>query len=75
MTTRKIAFWASAGLLAYTHAGYGLALAGLARRRGQGPRRPAPAEPPTVSVIVAAYAEQEVIADRVANLRALRLSA
>ncbi|HUE27154.1 MAG TPA: glycosyltransferase, partial [Solirubrobacteraceae bacterium] len=41
-------------------------------------RRPKPgvaarqaAEPPTVSVIVAAYAEQEVIADRIANLRAL----
>jgi cellulose synthase/poly-beta-1,6-N-acetylglucosamine synthase-like glycosyltransferase len=29
---------------------------------------PAPAEPPTVSVIVAAYAEEDVIADRIANL-------
>ncbi len=28
-------------------------------------------EPPTVSVIVAAYAEQDVIADRIANLRSL----
>ena len=31
----------------------------------------APGEPPAVSVIVAAYAEQDVIASRVANLRAL----
>ncbi|HEX5194505.1 MAG TPA: glycosyltransferase family 2 protein [Solirubrobacteraceae bacterium] len=69
----KIAFWASAGLLVYTHVGYAGVLAALARRR------PAPAaderepttDPPSVSVIVAAYAEQDVIADRVANLREL----
>ena len=45
------------------------------RGRGRGARRrdaPAPDdELPTVSVIVAAYAEQDVIAERVANLRAL----
>jgi cellulose synthase/poly-beta-1,6-N-acetylglucosamine synthase-like glycosyltransferase len=70
----KFAFWASAGLLVYTHVGYAGVLAALARRR---PERPdsndpsAPGDPPTVSVIVAAYAEQEVIADRVANLRSL----
>jgi len=66
-----IVFWASVGLLVYTHAGYPALLALLARvvRRR--------AEPigdgglPSVSVIVAAYAEQNVIAARVANLRAL----
>ncbi|MGI8505541.1 MAG: glycosyltransferase [Solirubrobacteraceae bacterium] len=75
MTALAIVFWVCAGLLLYAHAGYaGLlaALGVLARMR----RRPdgAPAEPastPAVSVIVAAYAEQEVIAERVANLRAL----
>jgi glycosyltransferase involved in cell wall biosynthesis len=73
----KAIFWTSAGLLAYTHAGYGLTLAGLARLRrpaGPGPgSAPASAdgELPAVSVIVAAYAEEGVIADRVANLRAL----
>jgi glycosyltransferase involved in cell wall biosynthesis len=68
----KIVFWASAGLLAYTHAGYPLVLAALARGRGDAPSGPAPeAEPPSVSVIVSAYAEQDVISDRVANLRAL----
>jgi cellulose synthase/poly-beta-1,6-N-acetylglucosamine synthase-like glycosyltransferase len=74
----KIAFWASAGLLVYTHVGYAGVLAARARRR---PRRPAsgeappPADPPSVSVIVAAYAEQEVIADRVINLRELEYPA
>jgi glycosyltransferase involved in cell wall biosynthesis len=73
----KIAFWASAGLLVYTHVGYAGVLAAIARRRGADAHAPAPApgetalEPPTVSVIVAAYAEQDVIAARVANLRAL----
>jgi cellulose synthase/poly-beta-1,6-N-acetylglucosamine synthase-like glycosyltransferase len=72
MTALAVLFWLSAGLLVYTHAGYGVLLAGLARLR---PRRPAlssvGAELPGVSVVVAAYAEQEVIAARVANLRAL----
>jgi cellulose synthase/poly-beta-1,6-N-acetylglucosamine synthase-like glycosyltransferase len=70
----KAIFWTSAGLLAYTHVGYGLTLAALARVRRAPEMPPAPAddrELPAVSVIVAAYAEQEVIADRVANLRAL----
>jgi hypothetical protein len=72
MNAAKIAFWSSAGLLVYTHAGYGGALAALARGRGRRLREAGPdAAQPSVSVIVAAYAEQEVIADRVANLREL----
>jgi glycosyltransferase involved in cell wall biosynthesis len=77
VTLRKTVFWASAGLLVYTHAGYPLALAAATRGRGRhggadsGPAAPGDAELPSVSVIVAAYAEQDVIADRVANLRAL----
>jgi glycosyltransferase involved in cell wall biosynthesis len=70
----KAIFWTSAGLLAYTHVGYGLTLAALARvKRAPGPPAPpdSDAQLPAVSVIVAAYAEAEVIADRVANLRAL----
>jgi glycosyltransferase involved in cell wall biosynthesis len=73
MRALAIAFWTSTSLLVYTHAGYPLLLAALARARKPGPGRPQP-EPaplPSVSVIVAAYAEQGVIADRVANLRAL----
>jgi hypothetical protein len=70
VTAVAIIFWVSAGLLLYAHAGYGLLLAGLARVR----RVTLHAEPvrlPSVSVIVAAYAEERVIAARVANLRAL----
>jgi cellulose synthase/poly-beta-1,6-N-acetylglucosamine synthase-like glycosyltransferase len=86
VTALAIVFWACAGLLVYTHAGYPLMLALLARLRrppkaaaasAPGPAARANAEPPrteelpSVTVIVAAYAEQEVIARRVANLREL----
>ncbi len=71
MTALKIVFWVSAGLVLYAHAGYFLLLWVVSRAR----RRPAegsdPGSPPSVSVIVAAYAEAEVIGDRVGNLRAL----
>jgi len=72
-----IVFWLSVGLVLYAHAGYPVLLGLLAavRDRGPGARRrahpPQDDELPRVSVIVAAYAEQEVIADRVANIRAL----
>ena len=79
VTFVKTAFWASAGLLVYTHAGYPAALAALDRvgRRRRADHEddaggvPSDAELPGVSVIVAAYAEEAVIAERVANLRAL----
>jgi cellulose synthase/poly-beta-1,6-N-acetylglucosamine synthase-like glycosyltransferase len=74
VTVLAIIFWACAGLLVYTHAGYPLLLAALARLR----RRSSGAEPPVadmplppVSIIVAAFAEESVIAQRVANLREL----
>jgi glycosyltransferase involved in cell wall biosynthesis len=66
-----IVFWVCVGLLVYAHVGYAVLLMLVARLR----RRAAPAvEPtalPTVSVIVPAYTEEEVIGPRVANLRAL----
>jgi cellulose synthase/poly-beta-1,6-N-acetylglucosamine synthase-like glycosyltransferase len=72
VTALAIVFWVCAGLLVYAHAGYGALLALLARVR---PRRASArdtlGELPSVSVIVAAYAEQDVIATRVANLREL----
>ncbi len=72
MTALVILFWLSVGLLVYTHAGYALLLAVLARvRREPVLRSSEPADPPAVSVIVAAYAEEDVIAARVANLRGL----
>jgi cellulose synthase/poly-beta-1,6-N-acetylglucosamine synthase-like glycosyltransferase len=72
VTALAIVFWISVGLLVYTHAGYPVLLALLSRLRRDPVTLPSqPGAVPSVSVIVAAYAEQEVIADRVANLRAL----
>ena len=66
-------FWISAGLIVYTQAGYPLLLWLFAKLR----RRPTLEHPrevqelPRVSLIVPAYDEAEVIADRVANVLAL----
>jgi cellulose synthase/poly-beta-1,6-N-acetylglucosamine synthase-like glycosyltransferase len=62
-------FWGSLGALAWTHAGYPLAAAGLARVR---PRPYASADAtPTVAIVVAAHDEERVIARRLENLLAL----
>ncbi len=77
MTALAIAFWVSAALVLYAHVGYFVLLAAVALLRGK-PRRIRGADAPqpqSVSVIVAAYAEADVIADRVANLRALEYPA
>jgi hypothetical protein len=68
-------FWSAAGLLAWTQAGYPLALA-AARRLGVPPWSPRAAGRavggrPRVSLIVAAYSEQDVIEAKVANALAL----
>jgi GT2 family glycosyltransferase len=71
VTALEVLFWVCAGLLVYAQLGYGLLLAALAPLR-RGPRAPVlPPEPPSVSLIVAAYQEADVIAAKVANLRAL----
>jgi cellulose synthase/poly-beta-1,6-N-acetylglucosamine synthase-like glycosyltransferase len=66
-----IVFWCSLGLLAYTHAGYPLVLGLLARMRRTAPLPDAPAEPPSVSLVVAAYDEEGVIEEKVRNALAL----
>jgi cellulose synthase/poly-beta-1,6-N-acetylglucosamine synthase-like glycosyltransferase len=67
-----VVFWLSAGLLVYAQLGYPLLLAALARVRRRRPeRRTATADPPTVSLIVAAYDEEAVIGAKVANALAL----
>jgi len=71
VTALAICFWVCAGLLVYTHAGYPLLLALLARLRPRRPQPPGSDALPSVSVIVAAYAEQDVIERRIANLRGL----
>ena len=72
MTALAIVFWVCAGLLLYTHVGYWALLALLARlRHARAWSLPGDAELPDVSVVVAAYAEEQVIANRIANLREL----
>jgi len=66
-----IVFWCSLGLLVYTHAGYPLVLGLLARLRRTAPLPDAPAEPPSVSLVVAAYDEEGVIEEKVRNALAL----
>jgi cellulose synthase/poly-beta-1,6-N-acetylglucosamine synthase-like glycosyltransferase len=67
----RFLFWLSAGLLAYAQVGYGLLLALLTRgnlkKSGLGTGH----EQPHVSLIIAAYAEEAVIADKIANALAL----
>lgn len=75
MLVVAIVFWVCAGLIVYTQVGYGLLLALLARlRRSTTAVAPAAADDaalPSVSLVVAAYREQDVIAEKVANARAL----
>ena len=71
MSALVLFFWISVGLLLYAHVGYGLLLVVLARLSGRDADLSPQSQLPTVSVIVAAYAEAEVIGARIANLRAL----
>ncbi len=71
MLARAI-FWTAAGALAWAQAGYGLFLALLRRVQGDPPVAPGgDIGTPTVSLIVAAYREEAVIAGKVANALAL----
>ena len=84
-TVAALLFWASAGLIVYANLGYPLALWALvqavgrpATRRARGQRAvPAPGaeaeqrQPPSVSLIVPAYDEEQVIAAKVENALAL----
>jgi cellulose synthase/poly-beta-1,6-N-acetylglucosamine synthase-like glycosyltransferase len=68
----KILFWSSLGALGWTQVGYPLAAAALARVRGR-PVRKGEIEP-TVTLIVAAHDEEDVIERRLDNLLALDYS-
>jgi cellulose synthase/poly-beta-1,6-N-acetylglucosamine synthase-like glycosyltransferase len=65
----KVLFWGALGALAWTQVGYPLVAAGLARLRGRPVRKRD--FTPSVSVIVAAHNEEDVIERRLANLLAL----
>jgi cellulose synthase/poly-beta-1,6-N-acetylglucosamine synthase-like glycosyltransferase len=65
----KAVFWASAGALAWTHVGYPLAAAALARKRPKPVRTRD--DVPGVALIVAAHDEEAVIERKVHNALAL----
>jgi cellulose synthase/poly-beta-1,6-N-acetylglucosamine synthase-like glycosyltransferase len=65
----RAAFWGSALAIVYTHAGYPALLRLLAGRRPE-PWQPLP-ELPKVSLVIAAYDEEDVIEAKVANVLGL----
>src|SRR3954466_8736085 len=69
MRPASLLFWASSALVVHTHVGYPALLSLLARGAPDPPRDPA--YEPSVSVIVAAYDEEDVIARKVENVLAL----
>ena len=66
MIVVAVLFWLAAALLVYTHVGYPLVLWLLARLKARRPHAFV-RELPKVSLIVAAYDEEAVIADKVRN--------
>jgi cellulose synthase/poly-beta-1,6-N-acetylglucosamine synthase-like glycosyltransferase len=69
MLVAKIVFWVSLALLLWTHLGYALAAALAARLRRRGVQ--AREIEPSVSIVVAAHNEEDVIEGRIRNLLAL----
>jgi cellulose synthase/poly-beta-1,6-N-acetylglucosamine synthase-like glycosyltransferase len=71
MTVLEVVFWTCASLIVWTHAGYALTLAVLARvkRRATSPSRAA--ELPSLTLIIAAHNEESVIEAKVQNALAL----
>lgn len=71
MRTVARAFWASLALILYTHLGYPIVLWLLKRFRRSRPLPPSPFPLPSVSLIIAARDEEDVIAAKVRNALAL----
>ncbi len=68
----EVLFWASIGLIVYAHVGYPLLLAVVSRLFGREPEPPPEGfELPRVTLIVAAYDEEDVIERKVADALAL----
>jgi len=70
MVVVEVVFWVAVGLLLYTHLAYPLVLAGLARLTRR-PPTPRATELPSVSLIVAAHDEEDVIEAKVRDALAL----
>jgi cellulose synthase/poly-beta-1,6-N-acetylglucosamine synthase-like glycosyltransferase len=68
----EIVFWVAAGLIVYAHLGYPLLLGGLVALFGRRDETsPGAKELPSVSLIIPAYDEEQVIERKVANARSL----
>jgi len=67
----RTALWTSAALIAWTHVGYPLAAAAVAGRTRRRPDPEPPAQPPTVTLVIAAHDEERVIEARLRNALAL----
>ncbi|WP_418992854.1 glycosyltransferase family 2 protein [Alistipes sp.] len=78
MTKLAILFWAAVALVFYTYLGYGILLWGMVKiRETLCPRKNAerPPQTPEVTLLIAAYNEQKVVAEKMANCRALEYPA
>jgi cellulose synthase/poly-beta-1,6-N-acetylglucosamine synthase-like glycosyltransferase len=71
MRILKATFWSLAASIVYTYAGYPAILGLLARLRPRRAQAPAVTSLPRVTLIIAAYNEEEVIADKLQNSLAL----
>ncbi len=73
MTTIEIMFWVCVALIVYAYAIYPIVVWGLSRLFGRLATSPALAEDdlPSVSLLIAAYNEEQVIAPRIENALAL----
>ena len=78
MTVTAILFWACALLVVYTYVGYGVLLAALVQLREAlcpAIRPPVPADTVEATLLIAAYNEQEIVAEKMENCRALKYPA
>lgn len=79
MTTLKILFWVCAALVFYTYLGYGLVLYALVKAKrmvcGRTVKPQLPADEgqlPTMTLMICAYNEEDVIAEKMENIRRLK---
>lgn len=78
MTALKIFFWVCLALVAYTYVGYGLVLWLLLRvkrlfvKKEPPQELPADDELPTVTLMICAYNERDIIEEKMQNIRQLR---